>query len=988
MGQRLTVERDPGRPALLRTVRDSCGNSLSFETDSQGLVERVTSSDGQSVVYDYREGVLVGSKTDNGRGSRYGYSASQCLAEIALGNGSRLAIRSDEQGRVVALSGQGIVPRTYGYSQPERGRETPAEVARTNGLDNIVRWRVFAGRRRIEMLPEPQATAVLENSARAQPERLSLGESLTWLWKYDSLGRMSEIQEPQSETTRFAYSDDPLQPVRIERADGSMIRFNLDQKQRSLAMSVGNLRPWRWEFDKSGRVLRFEDFFHNSHKLAYDAKGRVSSLSEPSGAETRIGRDDKGRIVSVGRRGGAAIHFSRDPSGRIRHIEDGVESLWLEYNDADNVTGLFGSQGYARRFYYTPDGLPSTIQKTGKQLVRLFYDGELNLIALRRADRTGFHLTRGPGTRVRLLDAAGLARWTVSYDPWGRPVGYRKQGHEQTRLEYGATGQLRSIEAPSGSRLAFSYSPTGRLVALDLPLRRFRFSFDSVGQLQALAELTAAKRDAFHYDETNRLLRRDAPGWTEQYDYDRSGHLTRLSVRGLVSHEYAFRHDEAGWLKAIVYPNGVRTTFEYDKAHRLARASTRNAGGETLFATSVDYATSSRLAVATWNGTGRFAYQYDSNLALVETIHPGGRRDSFVYDSLGNLFLGRRGGRREVFRHDSLGRPTEIGPTRYVYLGPTDRLPPMTTLTVCLVLDDRERVVALQRGDGLRAQYGYLPDGRMISRQVNGRRVLSFDWDGPRLRTVFDAHGRLLVGIHYDPTFGLPLAVLMEKRTYFCHPDVFGHPAWLTNEKGEVVNPPDDFPFEIRDRAQPPLEPTWEGLPPAIRLPEEGLHLVRGHLCEPRSGDLLSPDLSQFLRSENPYRARRVARPIEPTRAGQKLATVIQWVEQIQGSRFEHRWDDGPGGGDRLSMLLAQVRRPEDFETHLLQTAFQHDFNPDRWFDPTFLSMRTQRQGLPGGPLDLPSTPADQYRDFSPLGPIPHDGSFMAQPLSALARAP
>jgi len=973
-GSLLRIERDRARPGIVTAVRGSDGTSIAVRADESDRIVSLESSDGRRVTYTYRGGFLVGVRPEGEAAIRYGYDDGGRLVEAAFPNGAVVTVRYDGQGRVLSLGGRGVAPRTYRYISG--GGALPGEVVQTDGAGRVTRWRFAGGGRAVGMVHEAGGEVSIEYDERGRPLAMAFGKAPPWRWIYDDLGRLCERRAPTGEAVRYTYSGSRLRPDRAEYSDGSAIRFVLDGDERCTKVAAGNLEPWRFEYDSSGRIAAFEDFFHNRYSVAYDRKGRIVSLADFFGTLVRVGRDSKGRAVSFALRGGATIRLERDRAGRVVRLDDGVESLALEYNESGNVTSLAGSQGYLRRFYYAVSGLPSAIQRAGRRVHRIFYGAEGNCIGIRRPNGTAFHIGRGPCGWINLLDAAGLARWTVDFDAWARPVAYRKQGARSARVECDAAGRVTAVESPVSGRFALGYDPCGRIGALETPLRSFRFVFGPAGLLRSIVERATARRDAFEYDKDNRLVRRSTPGWTEEYEYDRAGRVRTFTVRDLSVHRFEFRYDDGGWLKEILYPNGARSSFDYDASHRLARASACDRRGHTLFSMPLDYATSSRLALAVGGGTDRFAYRYDSDLDIVEIAYPGGGRETYAYNALGDLASRTSPRGTVVFRYDALGRPVRVGAVRYVYLESRGRPPlPMTTSTVCLILDDREQVVELKRGDGLVAKYAYLPDGRMISREVGGKRF-SFDWDGPRLRSVFDGHGRRLVSIYYEPAFGLPLAVAMGERTYYCHPDAFGRPAWLTNEKGEAVGAPDDFPFEAEDRYSPPVGPAWTGSPPPVRLREENLLLVRGMLCDPQTGKLLSSDISHFLDRLNPYRARRVPRPLEPTDVWRRLVCAADWIERIEKPRFRFRWCGEPSERlPRLAELLALVRRPEIFEDELLELAFRERTGPERWLDPSALGVVVG--GLDEWPLlalGLPPEPALRFADFPPLGPVPYVG--------------
>jgi hypothetical protein len=164
------------------------------------------------------------------------------------------------------------------------------------------------------------------------------------------------------------------------------------------------------------------------------------------------------------------------------------------------------------------------------------------------------------------------------------------------------------------------------------------------------------------------------------------------------------------------------------------------------------------------------------------------------------------------------------------------------------------------------------------------------------------------------------------------------------------------------------------GLPPAIRLPEERLQLVRGRLYEPRSGDFLSPDFLRFIESENPYRLGAVPRPLDPTRSWDELAKALRWIEEIENPVFKQHWNREQEKETPLSVLAALVRQPEQFEARLIERSFRYDFNPDLWFEPVAaISANGESAGLPRGLLAPPVSPADAFLDFSPIGPVPYD---------------
>ena len=91
-------------------------------------------------------------------------------------------------------------------------------------------------------------------------------------------------------------------------------------------------------------------------------------------------------------------------------------------------------------------------------------------------------------------------------------------------------------------------------------------------------------------------------------------------------------------IKAVNYPNGLRTEYTYDNINRLTQL-TNKLGGNVLSEFSYAYDKNSNIIAITANGQTT-TYQYDPLNRLTGIKRPGGEEINYQYDSRGNRSKG------------------------------------------------------------------------------------------------------------------------------------------------------------------------------------------------------------------------------------------------------------------------------------------------------------------------------------------------------------
>ncbi|MGI8752152.1 MAG: DUF6531 domain-containing protein, partial [Acidimicrobiales bacterium] len=376
---------------------------------------------------------------------------------------------------------------------------------------------------------------------------------------------------------------------------------------------------------------------------------------------------------------------------------------------------------------------------------------------------------RVPGVDATLLGAGGgltlrwdptstwaLQEWT--FDPEGRlrtvsspTLGVTTFVHEGDRLvrldhEGGRRldlvwedDRIASVGLSDGRSVTYHYDSDGDLIAVDGPGGRRRYDGDGSGLIVAVYDADEVRLCHNTYDGDGRVTRQVSPLGRETTLEYLPWRRTRIGDTdgGPVN---LFDHDEIGRLVGIVNAEGNRFHRSFDADGRVG-AQTSFDGSEQIRSTWEGGAT------VTASGGGGESWRYDALDRTIAHERPGGRVVTFDYD--GDALL------PAVIR-DPLGAEQ-----RFVY-------------------DERDLLVAVVDGDGVRMEFDHDEDGCVVaSRDGQGgvvrvepgptgqaRRVTHTD--GSTVSFDHDDAGRLLVitdeeanrfELHYTPAGRLAAVV-------------------------------------------------------------------------------------------------------------------------------------------------------------------------------------------------------------------------------------
>lgn len=366
----------------------------------------------------------------------------------------------------------------------------------------------------------------------------------------------------------------------------------------------------------------YADYAQNAHQ---QYQGAVAAAADPEGTATAFKTEftytglNSGRLAKV-----------KDQWGRVTTYSWNADNTLASINALLNSEADSGS--WARKIDFNYEALGGQTLVT--EVTFRTTDGKGNLVA-RTFDLDYTYL----GSRVLLKT---VRRPTLSS---GSDLDKAGKGWRETTYSYSTDGtQLIKVSQTGEADTSYAYGSSaesgGRMVTATQGDVRNEFHFDAQGQL-ALRKVRDSNADAAtdrtlvwkyqYYPNGFTAGVTEPSGKTTHYDYDAGGNLTRASTYA------AATSNTAASSSALPHPEVSgplrRTTFTYDRDHRLIRAVTNSPsdGSYGYQAVTEEHTYSDYSNVA---GTF-FALSQDTEKTLVGTVVK--RRTVTTYDDQGRV---------------------------------------------------------------------------------------------------------------------------------------------------------------------------------------------------------------------------------------------------------------------------------------------------------------------------------------------------------------
>jgi len=674
---------------------------------------------------------------------------------------------------------------------------------------------------------------------------------------YDFKGRPLMTRFPDATTLTYAYSLG--MPARLS---GLYLKTDMVDAE-------DNRRVQYLDIEK--RQVAFEE--HLGQKVlttnyGYSPMGELTEIIDANGHTTTVGYDLSGQRVSLMTPDTGLTEFRYDLAGNLtRKIDANLRALNKELV-----------------YVYHYNRLASVVRPFGAPISYEYGD--------RMAPENG------AGRIVRVSDDAGVEE--RGYDRLGalsrltRHVRSLRPGERSDsltmRFDFDHFGRLLTVEYPDGEVLSYGYdaggllkSAMGRKKGVELPYVR-EMLYDEFGQRVAVSLGNGTLTDYSYNAATRRLkaLKTALPGASKRLiqnlvysEYDKVGNLKQVTnalgvptarIPGTITHK--FQYDD---LYRLVHAEGTAEVehgtqdtyvadFGYDNIHNMTRNTQVHSILESSGQSVKHQATNHDLSYQYELGRPHIPYQIGNTLLThsasgntlteeggstpkrrryvwseenwLKEVYDNGNVTSFLYDSTGERVVkrGKYGEMVQFGQWFSLRNGTRG--TKHIFAGPT---------RVASRLDSAPLRVGGVAGPGTPVNTRH-PRGIARACEVGEGAKVGLE---PRCPTSDDP-------VDEDPVFD----DTARPETFWYHSDHLGSSTYLTDERGEVFEHREYFPYGDTWIEEGPRKPVSEyGFTAKPQDPETGLIYFGARYYDARQARWLSPDPAMLeLKDPSPTR--------------------------------------------------------------------------------------------------------------------------------------
>ncbi|MFD0573114.1 DUF6531 domain-containing protein [Kitasatospora gansuensis] len=382
-----------------------------------------------------------------------------------------------------------------------------------------------------------------------------------YLYTYDAHDRV--IDEGGADGTlrfRFTYGDpDPTTGLKVHtetNALGHTTTYHVNEHAQITTQTDPLGNTTHFERDDYDRLLTQTDPLGRTTTYEYDGAGDLVTVTRPDGLQTTIGYLGELSLPTlITEPGGLTWQQTYNEDGLRTSITDPTGAVTIfGYDDNGHLAAATDPLGNTTLVRCDPAGLALEMTDPNGATTRYQRDafGRCAAVTDPLGAVTGMTWTIEGRPAGRTAPDGTSESWT--YDGEGNALTHTDQLGRVSSYEYTHFETLVSRTGPDGARLAFSHDADMRLTMVTNALgQQWTYTYDAAGRV---------------------VTETDFHGRTLTYELDAAGQL--VSHIDPLGQRTNYRHDLMG-RTVVKDAAGLVTTFAYDDADRLVRASNPDA---------------------------------------------------------------------------------------------------------------------------------------------------------------------------------------------------------------------------------------------------------------------------------------------------------------------------------------------------------------------------------------------------------------------------
>lgn len=484
----------------------------------------------QDYEYDSTYGFLTKATESNGRTTFYTYDGFGRLRTLYFpdGNIKHFSYAQNDANYPYSLSTwdqtSGVTTQYFDY----KGRNARTEAAgynsiadddriveeiQFNNIDQITTQYLAQKKSQINQLANPHAVGAL-----VRPQQI---------FAYDTLGRVTKIQNADQTSKTFAYQG---LKTTVTDEKGNSSNFTSNAAKQVVETNDALNGKTTYKFGPFGFIRKVTDSANHVTEIVYDALMRRSQVKDPDlGTWNYTRYSPYGELLEMKDAKLQVISYGYDLLGRRtkRTTPDGVTS-W-DYDNAANGIGYLSKMttpdNTITEFTYNNKGQKTSTKLTyaGAAYTTQFgYDNNSRLQAITYPDPLGFTIN---------YNYDGLGHLSSITEPfWGTVIWELKNVSPEGNILQATYGN--NVDS---NRTYFYGNNRAKTIQDSIPnggtITNFEYAYDNGGNLTARIDRLTNTTEQFTYDKLNRIktFTNSYTGSNFNYDYDAIGNLTHKS---------------------------------------------------------------------------------------------------------------------------------------------------------------------------------------------------------------------------------------------------------------------------------------------------------------------------------------------------------------------------------------------------------------------------------------------------------------------------
>jgi len=715
--------------ALIETITDPDGNTLSFTYNTDTNLYQIISSFGPQFTFSYVNDLLDTVSDNSGRSVSYQYDADNNLTNFVDAGGFDWGITYDGDHKIKSLHDpEGITTIQNFYND---AAQVTNQISPTGKPWNYY----FTGSRNIGEDPLGNQTIYYVDKQKR-----------TWSVEKADGSRMYTYQDGQNHvtsmideagTTNIYVYDVNHNLLSQTNAVGTSVEvavhhgYDAEHYLRFITNAVGTAEEVITEYTYTPEhhidtvtgakgsgveVLSDLNYFGNGllqqrsdgsgkrvTTYTYDGNGNPGTVASTDAGTVELDYNLRGEMIARRDAKGAETEYSYDNLAKllVTELDDGT-TVSNSYWDNGLLKTSTDARGKTTHHYWTDAYKPAGIVFPDTAALTNLYDSADRLVATKDANNNW--VTNALDSVDRVLSVSSA--------------------NSSVTNQYDAVGNItNSVVDPDGLYLQsrFAYDALNRMTHNHRPIGHEEYQMDSLGRVTNRVD-AAFKDWQTEYDELGRMKKPHRPsGNYEEYGYDALGN--RTAFWNAEFKPMTFGVDAQGRVTSITNAINKVTSFVFDDAGNLSQRTAAD-----LKVTDYGYDALNRLVAITNEGVEVATFDHDNN-GNVTSMENDGVSVSLGYDSMSRISASTQtvGSATSIvgYQHDLNGNRTHVtypGNTNAVYVYGTDNRLESVDLSafgipsaISFQYDSASRMTNILYPNGVNSTFGLDAEGRITS---------------------------------------------------------------------------------------------------------------------------------------------------------------------------------------------------------------------------------------------------------------------------------